>query len=128
MNIAALLAGLLSGIIGAMGLGGGAVLIIYLSVFTGTEQLASQGINLMFFIPIGLLAVVIYAFKKQIKWKTTLLLAAWGLLGAVIGLMLTDLLGGELTAKLFGGLLILIGLKEIFCKNSNNGVAVKRQK
>ena len=128
MNIAALLAGLLSGIIGAMGLGGGAVLIIYLSVFTQTEQLASQGINLMFFIPIGLLAVVIYAFKKQIKWKTTLLLAAWGLLGAVIGLMLTDLLGGELTAKLFGGLLILIGIKEIFCKNSNNGVAVKRQK
>lgn len=128
MNIAALLAGLLSGIIGAMGLGGGAVLIIYLSVFTGTEQLASQGINLMFFIPIGLLAVVIYAFKKQIKWKTTLLLAAWGLLGAVIGLMLTDLLGGGLTAKLFGGLLILIGIKEIFCKNSNNGVAVKRQK
>ena len=128
MNIAALLAGLLSGIIGAMGLGGGAVLIIYLSVFTGTEQLASQGINLMFFIPIGLLAVVIYAFKKQIKWKTTLLLAAWGLLGAVIGLMLTDLLGGELTAKLFGGLLILIGIKEIFCKNNNNGVAVKRQK
>ena len=128
MNIAALLAGLLSGIIGAMGLGGGAVLIIYLSVFTQTEQLASQGINLMFFIPIGLLAVIIYAFKKQIKWKTTLLLAAWGLLGAVIGLMITDLLGGELTAKLFGGLLILIGIKEIFCKNNNNGVAVKRQK
>lgn len=128
MNIAALLAGLLSGIIGAMGLGGGAVLIIYLSVFTQTEQLASQGINLMFFIPIGLLAVILYAFKKQIKWKTTLLLAAWGLLGAVIGLMLTDLLGGELTAKLFGGLLILIGIKEIFCKNNNNGVAVKRQK
>lgn len=126
MNISALLAGLLSGIIGAMGLGGGAVLIIYLSVFTETEQLVSQGINLMFFIPIGLLAVIIYAFKKQIKWKTTLTVAAWGLLGAVIGLMLTDLLGGDLTAKLFGGLLILIGLKEIFCKNSNNGVAVRR--
>lgn len=126
MNISALLAGLLSGIIGAMGLGGGAVLIIYLSVFTETEQLVSQGINLMFFIPIGLLAVIIYTFKKQIKWKTTLTVAAWGLLGAVIGLMLTDLLGGDLTAKLFGGLLILIGLKEIFCKNSNNGVAVRR--
>ena len=126
MNISALLAGLLSGIIGAMGLGGGAVLIIYLSVFTETEQLVSQGINLMFFIPIGLIAVIIYAFKKQIKWKTTLTVAAWGLLGAVIGLMLTDLLGGDLTAKLFGGLLILIGLKEIFCKNNNNGVAVKR--
>lgn len=63
MSIAALLAGLLSGIIGSMGLGGGAVLIIYLSLFTETEQLRSQGINLLFFIPIALIAVIIYAEK-----------------------------------------------------------------
>ena len=65
MNILALLAGLLSGIIGAMGLGGGAVLIIYLSLFTETEQLTAQGINLLFFIPTALLAVIIYAIKKK---------------------------------------------------------------
>ena len=39
MNFTALLAGLLSGIIGGMGMGGGAVLIIYLSLFTDTPQL-----------------------------------------------------------------------------------------
>ena len=39
MSWTALAAGLLSGIIGAMGLGGGAVLIIYLSVFTDMPQL-----------------------------------------------------------------------------------------
>ena len=44
MSWTALAAGLLSGIIGAMGLGGGAVLIIYLSVFTDMPQLKSQGI------------------------------------------------------------------------------------
>ena len=49
MNIGALLAGLFSGIIGGMGLGGGAVLIIYLTVFKNTEQLRAQGINLLFF-------------------------------------------------------------------------------
>ena len=49
MNWTALLAGLFSGIIGAMGLGGGAVLIIYLSVFTDMPQLEAQGINLIFF-------------------------------------------------------------------------------
>ena len=69
MNIAALLAGLFSGIIGGMGLGGGAVLIMYLAVFTDTSQLKAQGINLLFFIPIGTLAVIIYAIKKKIKWK-----------------------------------------------------------
>ena len=51
MSWTALAAGLLSGIIGAMGLGGGAVLIIYLSVFTDMPQLKSQGINLLFFYP-----------------------------------------------------------------------------
>lgn len=121
MNIAALLAGFFSGIIGAMGLGGGAVLIIYLSVFTDAEQLSAQGINLLFFIPIGLLAVTIYALKKEIKWRITLGIAAWGLAGTVAGLLLTDFLGGKLTSKVFGGLLIFIGLSEIFRRESKKG-------
>ena len=116
MNIGALLAGLFSGIIGSMGLGGGAVLIIYLGFFTDTEQLAAQGINLLFFIPIAVISVAIYAYKKQIRWRIALRLALWGALGAVLGLCLTDLLGGQLTAKVFGGLLVIIGLREIFGK------------
>ena len=60
MNIVALLAGLASGFIGSLGLGGGAVLIIYLNLFTDTPQLKAQGINLIFFVPIALAAVIIY--------------------------------------------------------------------
>lgn len=119
MNIAALLAGLFSGIIGGMGLGGGAVLIIYLSVFKNVEQLKAQGINLLFFIPIAITAVIIYAFKKQIKWRVTIPLAIGGMLGAVGGFFLTDLVGGNFTAKLFGGFLIFLGIKELFFKNKS---------
>ena len=118
MNIGALLAGLFSGIIGGMGLGGGAVLIIYLTVFKDMEQLKAQGINLLFFIPIALVAVIIYSFKKQIKWKPTLPLAIGGVLGAAGGFFLTDIIGGNITAKLFGGFLILLGIKEIFSKQA----------
>ena len=120
MNIGALLAGLFSGIIGGMGMGGGAVLIIYLTVFKHTDQLKAQGINLLFFIPIALLAVIIYAFKRQIKWRVTLPLAIGGLLGAVAGFFLTDFIGGNLTAKMFGGFLILLGIKELFAKTKNS--------
>ncbi len=116
MNIYALLAGLLSGIIGGMGMGGGAVLIIYLSLFTDTPQLKSQGINLLFFIPIGLLALIIYAFKKQIKWKTVIPFSLFGVLGGIAGVMLTDYLGNKYTAKAFGGLLLFMALKEILTK------------
>ncbi len=120
MSIGALLAGLMSGIIGGMGLGGGAVLIIYLTVFKNVEQLKAQGINLLFFIPIALTAVIIYAFKKQIKWKVTLPIALGGVLGAVGGFFLTDFLGGNFTAKLFGGFLILLGIKELFVKSKKD--------
>ena len=118
MNIAALSAGLFSGIIGGMGMGGGAVLIIYLSLFTKTTQLKAQGINLLFFIPIGLLALLIYAFKKQIKWKTVLPLALFGIIGAFIGIMLTKYVGNEWLSKIFGGFLILMALKDFFTKKT----------
>ena len=117
MNIAALLAGLFSGILGSMGLGGGAVLVIYLALFTDTPQLKAQGINLLFFVPIALIAVIIYAIKKQIEWKTTIKLSLWGMAGAVLGLMGASFLGGEITAKIFGGMLIIIGINEIFLKD-----------
>ena len=116
MNISALLAGLFSGILCGMGLGGGGILIIYLSLFTDTKQLTAQGINLLFFIPIGLLALIIYVFKKQIKWKAVFKFSLWGLLGSLTGLYLTDFLGGKITGKIFGGLLIILGIIEIFKK------------
>lgn len=118
--IAVLIAGFLSGIIGAMGLGGGAVLIIYLSVIANTEQLAAQGINLIFFIPIGALAVTVYSKKGLIKWKRALTVALGGLLGALLGVFAAQLIGGKITAKIFGSLLTALGLKEVFCKSSEN--------
>lgn len=116
MNIEALLAGLLSGLIGSMGLGGGAVLIIYLTLFTDTKQLTAQGINLIFFIPIAITAVAIYAFKKQIKWRLILRVALWGLIGAVTGLTVATVFGGAITSKIFGAILAVMGIKEILGK------------
>lgn len=116
MKWAALLAGLFSGTAGAMGLGGGAVLIIHLAIFTDTSQLKSQGINLLFFIPIALAAVTVYSLKKNIKWRLVLKTSVWGLAGSAAGLMITGRIGGEITGKIFGGLLIIMGLLEIFGK------------
>ena len=116
MNITALLAGLFSGILGSMGLGGGGILIIYLSLFTATKQLTAQGINLLFFIPVGILSLIIYALKKQIKWKLTIRIAIFGIIGAIIGILLADFLGGDITRKIFGGMLVLMGVIEIFKK------------
>ena len=128
MNISALLAGLFSGILGSMGLGGGAVLIIYLSLFTDTPQLKAQGINLLFFIPIALIAVIIYAIKKEIKWKTTIKISLYGMIGSVLGLSCANILGGDLTSKIFGVMLIIIGINEIFTKRKKDDKNVQNFK
>ena len=62
--IGAAVAGFLSGVFGAMGLGGGGVLIIYLTGIVNTEQALAQGINLLFFIPCAIVAVFMHAKKS----------------------------------------------------------------
>lgn len=82
MSAAALLAGFVSGTLGALGLGGGSVLILYLTLFAGMEQAQAQGINLVFFVPCALLAVVLYTRKGLIARSLWLPAALFGLAGA----------------------------------------------
>ena len=130
MNAAALLAGLLSGVIGSMGMGGGAVLLIYLTVFKDVQQLSAQGINLIFFIPIGIISIIIYSFKGQMKWQKTLPIAVFGVVGAFLGLWLVNFLESEFISKIFALFLIALGLREVFCKtplksDRKNGILKK---
>lgn len=110
-------AGFLSGMLGAMGLGGGGILLIYLTLFAGMDQLKAQGINLLFFIPIGTAATVIYAVKKKIKWKTVLIFAALGLLGSALGVFISGIIKKALLSKLFGGALVVFGAIGLFSKS-----------
>lgn len=127
MSWAAFLAGLLSGMAGAMGLGGGGVLLIYLTVFAGAEQLTAQGINLVFFLPCALVAMLLYSGKKMIRWKTALPCALFGLLGAFAGSFLAGYMGGELLSRIFAGSLILLGLHELFRRDKKKGEGDKKR-
>ena len=108
------LAGILSGLFGAMGLGGGGVLIIYLTVFSDMNQAKAQGINIMFFIPIALIAILMYAKKKLIHWKIIVPYSALGILGAIIGAAMSNSIDSRLLSKIFGVLLLIMGVNQIF--------------
>lgn len=111
-----LLAGFLAGIAGAMGLGGGSVLIIYLSVFAGVEQLAAQGINLIFFLPTAAVAVFIYSKKGIIKWRKILPVMIFGAVGTIITGFWVGQLKSELIKSIFGFVIVFYGLYELFCR------------
>ena len=107
------LAGFLSGLLGAMGLGGGGILIIYLNLFTDTPQTKAQGMNLIFFIPVALIAVLIYWRKKLIVWRIALPCILLGLGGAWLGSHLSSLIDGGILRKIFGALLLTMGIIQL---------------
>lgn len=108
------IAAFLTGIFAAMGVGGGMILIIYLTFFAGFPQLSAQGINLIYFIPIALLSVIIHTKNKLIEWKKIVPSLIAGTAFAVLGTFAAEYLGSEILGKIFGGFIVIIGLKELF--------------
>ena len=106
----------LSGLLGSMGLGGGGILILFLTLFAGVPQLKAQGINLMFFIPIALLATIIYTKRGNINFKEILPFNIAGLPGRLLGIYISSHLEADFLGKLFGLALIILGMREIFIK------------
>ena len=107
-----------------MGVGGGGLLVIYLTLFESTEQLVAQGTNLCFFILFGLASTIYNVIKKKIVWKTTLILSLSGAISSVLGSILTSQINPYLLRTVFGGMLVLSGgasLVSSFVKNKQNG-------
>lgn len=115
----AAIAGTLSAIIGAMGLGGGGVLIIYLKLFTDTPQVLAQGINLLFFIPSAIVAIIIYLKKNLINLKLAFVFSVLGLIGALIGSYFACFINGQVLSKLFAILLLIMGFMQFKRKKQN---------
>lgn len=104
----------LTGVFASMGLGGGMVLIVYLTVFADFSQLAAQGINLVFFIPIAIISLVLHTKNKLVEWKKAVPAVLWGTAAVIISAWLANRIEQSLLSKAFGIFLILMGLKELF--------------
>lgn len=110
---AASIAGTLSSMFGAMGLGGGGVLIIYFKLFTQTPQTLAQGINLLFFIPSAIVAIIIYAKKKLINYKIAIIFSIFGLTGSLIGSYFVCFVDSKILSKFFAILLLIMGVIQL---------------
>lgn len=110
----------LTGIFASMGLGGGMVLIVYLTVFAGFSQLAAQRINLVFFIPIAIISLVLHTKNKLVEWKKAVPAVLWGTAAVIISAWLANRIEQSLLSKAFSIFLILMGLKELFFKSEKH--------
>ena len=103
-----IVAGVLGGIIGGMGMGGGTLTIPLLTIFLGYNQLQAQGVNLVAFLPMAIIALIIHFKNKLVDFKSTWLLAVVGSIFSLGGALVAVRLKNDVLTKLFA--LFLIGL------------------
>ena len=80
-----LISGIIGGLLGGMGMGGGTLLIPILTLLCGVPQGVAQGVNLLSFLPMSLIALTVHAKsgrleKRGLLWITAPALVFSGLL------------------------------------------------
>ncbi len=105
--------GFFAGIFTAMGLGGGCVFLVAQLLVHDVAQLVAAGMNLLFFIPIGIVSLFFHQKNKLIKWKNALPAIFGGVLGGAAGALLSPLLPEFVLRYAFAGLLVVMGIKQI---------------
>ena len=116
MDVISSAVGFLAGAAGGLGIGGGGILLLYLTAFLNTEQLLAQGINLAFFLPTAAAALFGHIKNRFVKWKTALISVLFGIPGVFFGAYIANCIDKSLLRLVFSVFLLVIGLKLLFRK------------
>ena len=108
------LAGMAAGVLSGFGVGGGTLLLVYMTAFAGLDQRLAQGINLLYFLPAGLMALPAHWKNGYIVKPLLLPTIAGGLAAAGLSAWLATTMDVGLLKRCFGGFLIVLGLMELF--------------
>ncbi len=111
-----ILVGTVLGFLSGLGTGGGSLLILWLTLALGMQQAEARVINLMFFIPSALVACFFRWKQGKLDLKKVLPAIVAGSMTAALFTILGRELDTSLLKKLFGGLLIFTGIRELFYK------------
>lgn len=113
--------GLIGGVVGGMGMGGGTLTIPLLTLFLNYKQLQAQGVNLVAFLPMSVVALFIHFKNKLVEFKRTWLLAVVGCAFSLIGALIAVKVENAILKKLFAIFLICLGIWQLIemIKNKN---------
>lgn len=119
--------GLISGIVSGTGMGGGTILIFLLTFLSGLEQHTAQAINLIFFIPTSIVAIIVNIKNKNIDLKLATIISIFGILGSIIGANLSIHTDVDKLRRYFGIFLLVIASHEIYTIIKENKKTKKRE-
>lgn len=109
-----IIVGTVLGFLSGLGIGGGSLLILWLTMVLNTDPYTARGINLLFFIPSALIACLFRLKQGNLPIKRILPAILSGCSAAVVFSWISTLLDVEILKKGFGFVLIAAGLRELF--------------
>ncbi len=104
------LCGLGAGTISAWGVGGGTLLLLVMTLFLGVGQQDAQGINLLFFLPTALSALILHARSGFLDKPTLKAAIPVAIPAALLGAWAATAVNPELLRAPFGVYLLLSGV------------------
>ena len=113
MNLFAILIGIATGIISGFGIGGGSLLVLYLTAISHLPQQTAGGINLLYFIGCAPIALIGHAKNHYIDWRAVVWCSLAGIATAFVVSFAAKGISQEWLRRLFGILLIYVAIKEL---------------
>lgn len=113
-----ILAGALTGILSGFGIGGGTLLLIYMTSFAGVPQNLAQGVNLLYFLPTAATALPAHVKNGYVDRAAARPAILAGLLGTALSAWAATGLDVQLLRRCFGVYLLYVGVTELFRKKN----------
>ena len=104
-----LLTALILGVLTGLGVGGGSLLILYLTAFRGMAPDTARGISLLFFFPAALVSIL----GNRQKIRGLFPAVFWGILSALCFSLLSRRIPRQLLKKALGVLFLCIGTSQL---------------
>ena len=114
-----LIIGCVLGFLAGLGIGGGSLLILWLSLVIGLDHNVARTINLLFFIPTAIIASVFRWRQGSLDLKAVLPAIISGCVAAACFSLLSSKINLSILRKLFGILLLVTGVKELLYRPKN---------
>ena len=109
-------AGAAAGVLSGFGVGGGTLLLLWLTLVQGMDQFRAGGINLLYFASCALPALWGHVRRGLVERQAALWAILTGLPACVGAALLAAQLDVSLLRRVFGLFLLAVGLRELFSK------------
>ena len=109
-----LVIGTVLGFLAGLGVGGGSLLLLWLTQVMAMEQPQARILNLLFYLPAALVSTLFRAKRRSIDLKIVVPGLICGCVSAAVLSFVSRQIDVALAKKLLGGLLVAVGIREVF--------------